>query len=205
MTQPLVLLLKRRFSKSPPVWYCGKFFPLDLLDLETARNKLMFEKRSLSAQEVMVQSITAMKEWELAQPRPPTAAPKPMHAPRSPNLPPSTVFCNSDASWKKGSAGLALIFTDQVTTELARKSISLDHVTSPVMAEALVIKGALLHAATLNYTHICLRSDSKVLIRAISQRKWTTKLFGVLSGIDSLAFSPSSPFLLYLFAFNLVL
>ena len=35
---------------------------------------------------------------------------------------------------------------------------------------------------------------SQVLIRAINKRIWMIELFGILSDIDSLAFSSSSPF-----------
>lgn len=60
------------------------------------------------------------------------------------------------------------------------------------MAEALAIRGALLNA--VGFTNICLRTDSQVLHRAITQRKQTMDLFGVLSDADSLAFSYASPF-----------
>ena len=62
------------------------------------------------------------------------------------------------------------------------------------MAEALAIREALLHAAALGYSHICLRTDSQVLSRVINRRSSTIELFGILSDIDSLIFSPSSPF-----------
>ena len=105
-----------------------------------------------------------------------------------------TIFCNTDASWKAQSAGLAWIFSTQSEAELGRKALSLNFVSSPCMAEALVIRGALLHAASLNYTNICLRTDSQVLFGAINKRIWTIELFGILSDIDSLVFSSSSPF-----------
>lgn len=62
------------------------------------------------------------------------------------------------------------------------------------MAEALAIREALLHAAALGYSHICLRTDSQVLSRVINRRSSTIELFGILSDIDPLIFSPSSPF-----------
>ncbi|KAF3588659.1 hypothetical protein F2Q69_00026648 [Brassica cretica] len=62
------------------------------------------------------------------------------------------------------------------------------------MAEALAIREALLHAASLSFSHICLRTDSQVLARAINRRSSTMELFGILSDIDSLIFPSSSPF-----------
>ncbi|CAF1919732.1 BnaCnng22270D [Brassica napus] len=138
-----------------------------------------------------------MNEWESAQPNRPTAALKPQPLsllPRSTTISTTSTVCNTDASWKSGSAGLAWIFSDHTGTELSRKSISLEHVSSPIMAEALAIRGALLHATSTNITYICLRSDSQVLVQAICQRKWTMELYGVLSDIDSLSLSVVSPF-----------
>ncbi|KAG2281799.1 hypothetical protein Bca52824_053019 [Brassica carinata] len=106
------------------------------------------------------------------------------------------VFCNTDASWKGGiqSAGLAWIFTDHEAKELHRGSSAQDLVSSPCMAEALAIREALLQAVALNYRHICIKSDSQVLVNTISARRKSTDLFRVLADIDDLAFSTSSPF-----------
>ncbi|WZZ33502.1 hypothetical protein YC2023_016903 [Brassica napus] len=106
----------------------------------------------------------------------------------------STTVCHTDASWKVRAAGLAWIFSDHAGTESSHKAISLNHVSSPLMAEALAIRGALLHATSIKITHICLRSDSQVLIQEICQRKLIMELYGVLSDIDSLSFSAVSPF-----------
>ena len=102
----------------------------------------------------------------------------------------------SDAAWRQDSksAGLAWIFSDQGNTEITRSSSAQDHVSSPCMAEALAIREALLHAAALSYSHICHRTDSQVLARVINRRSSTIELFGILSDIGSLIFSPSSPF-----------
>ena len=62
------------------------------------------------------------------------------------------------------------------------------------MAEAIAIRDALLHAASLNYSHICLRTDSQVIAQAINRKSSTMELYGLLSDIDSLIFSTSSPF-----------
>ncbi|KAF2563995.1 hypothetical protein F2Q70_00016097 [Brassica cretica] len=60
---------------------------------------------------------------------------------------------------------------------------------------------ALLQAAALNYRHICIKSDSQVLVDTISACRKSTDLFGVLADIDDLAFSTSSPFQSYRFFF----
>ncbi|KAF3582122.1 hypothetical protein DY000_02028994 [Brassica cretica] len=57
------------------------------------------------------------------------------------------------------------------------------------MAEALAVREALLHASSLGFTKIWLRSDSQVLMRAINQKRGPTGLFGVLPDIVSLSSS----------------
>lgn len=71
------------------------------------------------------------------------------------------------------------------------------------MGEALAIREALLQAASKNYHHICIRTDSQVLVQAISSRRHTMKLYGVLSDIDNLAFPSTSQFVYCRFLFIL--
>ncbi|XP_018487422.1 uncharacterized protein LOC108857911 [Raphanus sativus] len=184
----------------PPYGITGNVFPWICWYLWTARNKLIFEARSTSAQEIITQAICAMKEWELANPKRSTVTPMTPIAllqTRSTALPPETIYCNTDAAWRADhkSAGLAWIFTDSTATEISRSSSAQDRVSSPCMAEALAIREALLQAASLNITHICLRTDSQVLTKAINRRSSTMELFGLLSDIDSLIFSSASPFI----------
>lgn len=104
----------------------------------------------------------------------------------------STIFCNTDAAWRSDqqAAGLSWIFTDRQTQVLHQGSIGQRNVPSAYMAEALAIREALIQASSYNYTDICLRTDSQELARAITMRRRSTELFGILSDIDSLVFSP---------------
>lgn len=195
---PFATTLQQSYSwkNLSPMGIKGNIFPWIFWNLWVARNKRLFHNLRLSAQEVLSQAIRSAREWEQAQPLAPAAkAPQP-HININHNRPLTvpTIFCNTDASWKAQSAGLAWIFSTQSEAELGRKALSLNFVSSPCMAEALAIRGALLHAASLNYTNICLRTDSQVLFGAINKRIWTIELFGILSDIDSLVFSSSSPF-----------
>ncbi|KAF3496912.1 hypothetical protein DY000_02052776 [Brassica cretica] len=181
----------------PPVGVVGNLFLCICWHLWISRNKLLFDNRSTTPQDVLLQSICAMKEWEAASPNRPTTtliSPPIPHLPRPSMISVSTTVCHTDASWKVRAAGLAWIFSDHAGTESSHKAISLDHVSSPLMAEALAIRGALLHATSIKITHICLRSDFQVLIQEICQRKLIMELYGVLSYIDSLSFSAVSPF-----------
>lgn len=188
----------------PPVGTVGNLFPWICWHPWISRNKLLFDNLSSAPRDVLLQSICAMKEWEAANPNRPTATPIPppiSRLPRPSMISTFTTVCHTDASWKAGSAVLAWIFSDHAGTESSHKAISLNHVSSPLMAEALAIRGALMHAASIKITHICLRSDSQVLIQAICQRKLIMELYGVLSDIDSLSFSAVSPFVFCCFDF----
>ncbi|KAF2595318.1 hypothetical protein F2Q70_00044895 [Brassica cretica] len=55
------------------------------------------------------------------------------------------------------------------------------HVSSPLLAEALAIREALQQAISLKFTHIWIRSDSQVLVRAIDRNRSSSELHGVLS------------------------
>lgn len=189
-----VLQTSQTTKNLPPVGVSGNLFPWISWFIWTARNKLLFKRRASSPSETLIQAIKAIREWELAQASLSKVATRSTCTPRPLDLPESTIFINTDASWKSDAAGLAWIFSDQSSSELARKSISLTHVSSPCMAEALTIRGALLNAASLGFTNICLRTDSQVLHRAITQRKWTMDPFGILSDIAFLSTSSASPF-----------
>ncbi|CAG7900982.1 unnamed protein product [Brassica rapa] len=69
------------------------------------------------------------------------------------------------------------------------------------MAEALAIREALPQASSLNYHHICIKSDSQVLVNTISSHRRSSELFGVFADINDLAFSPSSSFQSYRFIY----
>ena len=188
----------------PPVGVVGNLFLWICWHLWISRNKLLFDNRSTTPQDILLQSICAMKEWEAASPNRPTTtliSPPIPHLPRPSMISVSTTVCHTDASWKVRAAGLAWIFSDHAGTESSHKAISLNHVSSPLMAEALAIRGALLHATSIKITHICLHSDSQVLIQEICQRKLIMELYGVLSDIDSLSFPAVSPFVSVCFNF----
>lgn len=145
----------------------------------TSRNRLIFEKKTLTPREAATKAITSQKEWEQAQIDKPQQTINSRHS-NQPHLIHSTaIFCNTDAVWRsdKKAARLGWIFTDRESHELHRGSFPQANMASAIVAEALAIRGALLHASTL---HICLRTDSQELVRAITTRRQLTDLFGIL-------------------------
>ena len=84
------------------------------------------------------------------------------------------------------------------STEISRGSFLQTVVSSPLMAEALAIREALLHASAHHYKRIWLRSDSQGLITAINSNLLSIELYGILSDVYSMI---SSKFLSVLFSF----
>ncbi|XP_009103820.1 uncharacterized protein LOC103829885 [Brassica rapa] len=132
------------------------------------------------------------QEWELAQsPTAPTLSKslsKSHPPPQSMDLSDTTILCNTDGAWKADSvvAGSGWVFRDK-HQEVGRGGRSHHHVASPLLAEALAIRDALLHAFSLGFTSIWLRSDAQALVTAITTKRRPTELYGVLSDIDSIS------------------
>lgn len=182
------LILSKGWTSLPPYGHTSNCLPWICWFLWTSRNQYIFENRSSSPSEIFLKSLKAIREWEQAQGQieTPTAIPSSIaHLSPPPSLHPLTLCCNTDAAWRSdsGNAGLAWIFADNEGRELNQGSLFQKHVSSACMAEALAIRSALLHAAELDYKFIWLRSDSQVLIGAISSGRFPTELYGVLSDI----------------------
>ena len=97
---------------------------------------------------------------------------------------------------------LAWIFTSHNGQEMTRWSLFQEHVSSAHMAEPLAIRSALQHAIDLNLNFIWLRSDSQVLIGAISAERPPTELYGVLSDIGHRLALPITVFCVLSFFFH---
>lgn len=123
-----------------------------------------------------------MREWEQAK----TLSPRRSTPLTRPNLPlpesHDVIYCNTDASWSPHtkSAGMAWIFTDQGDREISRGSIYQKFVSSPSMAEALAIRGALQHATSLSLSLYQQNLATIRLQRACSSHLCESKIDGTV-------------------------
>ncbi|KAF3541005.1 hypothetical protein F2Q69_00019561 [Brassica cretica] len=149
---------------------------------------MLFDNRPSSPQELLRKAIFACKEWENAQSHPLKAPIPKQISPPQPPMDPNIVICYTDAAWRsdRKAAGLAWIFTDDTSKEITRCSQFQDAVGSPLMAEALI------HASSLNFSQIWLRSDSQGLVTAINANHRPIELFGILLDVASLISSKFS-------------
>lgn len=157
----------------PPIGTVTNLFPWICWGLWTNRNRLIFENKQFTPQEILSKAVSFISEWEKAQTslghqqraHPPQL---PIHLSSS-----TTIKCHTDAAWNKDSreAGIAWIFTDGEEREINRGCCYQQHVSSALMAEALAIREALGHAVTLDINIIWLRSDCKGLIQSITSNQ----------------------------------
>ena len=155
-----------------------------------ARNKVVFENRASSPFEVFSQSIRYAREWQNAQPH------QDHHHPSTnlrdhPRVGHNTILCYSDAAWKHGSptAGCGWSFQSPQGHILLNRSCTHLHVKSPLQAEALAVREAILNAKSLGYSKICLKSDCQGLLAAINSKFPPAELFGIIRDIESLSIS----------------
>ncbi|XP_018454182.1 uncharacterized protein LOC108825386 [Raphanus sativus] len=135
-------------------------------------------------------ALRAALEWEQAQPTifPTIQRGKHLSPPTAPQ--PNTILCNTDGAWKAESrqAGTGWIFTTP-TGAITRDGKAHHNVSSALMAEALAVRDALMHASALGFTSIWLRSDAQALTKAILSNQGPTELHGILSDIASISSS----------------
>lgn len=180
--------LQNSISKTnlPPTGTSSNLFPWICWHIWTALNQLIFQNRNTTARELTTKTIASLKEWDGAQVLNPLTSII-ISPETSPRLNPTeSIICSTDAAWDSDTktAGLAWIFTDQASTVVARGCSFQEHVSSPLMAEALSIRSALQHVASIHPSLTYLASIR--LQGACTSHRRSIELYGVLANIESL-------------------
>lgn len=154
---------------------------------------LSFQNRSFSPTEVLTKAVSDAREWQAAQ----ELAPLSQDTPHSLNnwepciqsLHPEIVTVHTDAAWKEADkrAGIAWIFSDNTGTMLAQGTSVEEFAPSPLVAEGMAIREALLQAQALGFTKLAINSDAQIIIRAINERGSIKEFFGILQDILNLS------------------
>ncbi|XP_057445040.1 uncharacterized protein LOC130737306 [Lotus japonicus] len=99
------------------------------------------------------------------------------------------VKANVDAAWKKGSSrtGLACVIRDH-NGEILLGSATITLAPSPLVAEGLALREAMLLMTNLDCKKACLESDSKTLIEACRGVKESGSLKTIVTDIKRLSF-----------------
>ncbi|XP_010468814.1 PREDICTED: uncharacterized protein LOC104748940 [Camelina sativa] len=168
----------------------GPLSPWIFWTLWTTRNKLIFNKEKLSAEEALHLAIIRAKEWQLAQSE---KGCKPLNPkiPLPPNRPQASeevITCFTDASWiAEPKAGLGWVFKDYQDRTLKQGADLALNVSSPLLAEAIATLTAVEVAIASGYTHLSVASDSQRLVKALNLKIHSKELHGILHDILDLS------------------
>ncbi|KAL0751615.1 hypothetical protein Bca101_033618 [Brassica carinata] len=97
--------------------------------------------------------------------------------------------CFTDASWNSTShkAGGGWYCIDHENVIILQGARVFEIISSPLMAEAIAIRSALLHALEAGITEICIKSDYQALIAAIFSKRFPADLYRISRDIETLS------------------
>ena len=176
----------------PPTGLNAPLWPWVVWNLWKARNKLVFENRVFTAQEIVLKSIKEAKEWNEAQmgEKAPSSSSSTNHPHCTEGVPPlinqsGMLVCNVDAAWdaKTGGCGIGGVFSGDNTRNLSTVSEAHNHVTSALMAEAIAVHRAVSTAVYSNVRSLVVLSDSLSLVKLLKKRGTQPELFGIMFDI----------------------
>lgn len=79
---------------------------------------------------------------------------------------------------------MAWIFTDPSCSRLSQGSVIHDLVSTPLVAEALALRSAILSSVNLEITNLAILSDNSTLIRAINNDTQVKEIVGIVKEIQ---------------------
>ncbi|XP_033128722.1 uncharacterized protein LOC108872195 [Brassica rapa] len=175
----------------PPLGVATNLFPWITWGIWTARNYYVFENRVFTPKEIIANAIRLAREWSIAQTSPYSSPSPQLSRTLPPTLTSPFVVCFTDAAWQAGSkkAGCGWIFTDHRDAWLKQGTSTFNYTSSPLMAEALAVRTALLNALEAGYTRICIKSDCQALVAIISSKQHPADLHGITRDIEFLSLS----------------
>lgn len=183
-----------RLTCLPPLGVLQYLFPWVCWSVWVARNNTIFENKPTTEREILSKAIAMAREWTQAQPQPSSTSASGTRTSHTTALGEVEATYFTDAAWnadtlRAGSGWLVMGTDNEVifqgsTTETA--------VSSPLMAEALAMRTALLHAKSAGYSKICINSDCQALLAANSSSHQPAELYGINRDIGTLSSSFSS-------------
>ncbi|KAG5402222.1 hypothetical protein IGI04_016829 [Brassica rapa subsp. trilocularis] len=162
----------------------GSVVPWVMWSLWKARNRLVFEGFSALPEDTLSTAIRMAREWSLK-----SKPEKPDSRSRIPEMisPVGSRIVRSDAAWSASSltagAGWVILSSPQNMTFQQH----LEFVASPLMAEGLALREAVLTCQRLKLQHIRFESDSAQLIKCLSSNETSAELHSVVFDILKLS------------------
>ncbi|KAG5408861.1 hypothetical protein IGI04_005180, partial [Brassica rapa subsp. trilocularis] len=164
----------------------GALAPWIVWQLWLARNKLVFEDKIITIEEVVSKAVASAREWitsqdQLTQPTRLIAPPTMLQA--------DYVLLRTDAAWNESLQLAGLGWTTKRQGRDSSFSSIAHHVATPLAAEGLALREALLKCRDMGLSKIRCESDSAILIKAINANSPLVGLYGILADINSIASS----------------
>lgn len=175
----------------PPIGVPNNILPWICWAIWTALNLAIFENITLSPMEVATKGIRLAREWNLAQEKEQTTKrllPL-LHRPLGVSTVPSMItIVKSDAAFNSRShrAGFAWIFTDSARARIDQGSRTQDLIGSPLIAEALALRSAIISAVNCEIKHLKMFCDNATLIRAITNKTHASEIFRIVKDIQQM-------------------
>ncbi|KAG2251755.1 hypothetical protein Bca52824_081891 [Brassica carinata] len=159
-------LAKRGLLNHITCRHCGELETAEHLFIHCSfSNQLIFENRVFEPMDIFSKAISSAREWNNAQAS--LTSPQVLRNLQSPpsHQPLTELPYFTDAAW--------ISFEGDI---LFQRSCVFEFITSALMAEALSIRSALVHASEAGIFKICIKSDCQALIA----------LFGIIRDIETL-------------------
>lgn len=186
------LVLFRKSTCLPPMGIKHSILPWVCWMLWTARNRLIFEYKTITPTEVAMRALVAAREWDLAQ----LSTEKSTKSEISGLItlpqrrgPQNMTTCKIDAAYDASTnrEGITWIMTDPYSHRLGSGSQVVDCVSSPLQVEAMALRLGLSTAASKGSTNVSFLSDCSTLIRAILNKQQIKEIYGILKDINHLS------------------
>ena len=162
----------------PPTGISSNYTFWVLWGLWTTRNRLIFENRSTSARALVNNASSAARDWLLAQSSLTNKQAQGSFDLELPEFNPEVFCCNTDGAWNTSRrAGLGWCFENVPHGFYSEGSRALDHISSPLMAEALAMREAMQVAKRTSLHNVWFRTDSQELARAVNSKLYSGALW----------------------------
>ena len=173
-----------RLNCLPPIGLTSALLtPWLLWSLWIARNNLLFNKKTASPEDVITRAVAAAREWLNAQ-EPTVNNPR-----RNSRVETTVENCHclqTDAAWGADTGLAGLGWTVQKNSERSEFGAHCYYVASPLVAEALAMREAVQKCRELGIQRLRCETDSGLLVKAITSRKPSPELYGIISDIVAL-------------------
>ena len=163
----------------------GQLAPWILWQIWCARNQLVFEGKTTSAEETMTKAMSMAREWTNSQ----VTDKKKSFTTKSPpriRIEENCTVVNTDAAWRATTQDAGLGWTIKTQQREYEFTSYNQCVGSALSAEGLALREALLRCRAMELTRLHCCSDSATLIKAINSEETPPELYEIISDIESI-------------------